>query len=277
MTNVHRITDALSLAIEAHDGQVRKSTNIPYISHPLAVASLVLEYGGSEDQVIAGLLHDAIEDGGSAYAPRIAATFGAEVLALVEACSDGTAESKAEAKTPAAKKADWKRRKLDYLQRLETEDPAALLVTACDKLHNARAIVADLERIGTAVFERFTAGRDGTLWYYTEAHAVLKRRQCPVSYSLGDVLVRMRYVSKKNDDLNGALAFAATLDSKERAQFSAILGGLQTTAQALLSDGSRTLGFVSEHQQRLIAICQQIDAIEVDAELLPARHQDRAK
>jgi (p)ppGpp synthase/HD superfamily hydrolase len=129
MTISHRLADALALAVEAHDGQVRKGTQIRYISHPLAVASLVLEYGGSEDQAIAGLLHDAIEDGGSAYAPRIAAAFGPEVLALVEACSDGTAESKAKATTPAAKKADWRRRKLDYLKRLETEDPAALLVT----------------------------------------------------------------------------------------------------------------------------------------------------
>jgi (p)ppGpp synthase/HD superfamily hydrolase len=199
MTISHRLADALALAVEAHDGQVRKGTQIRYISHPLAVASLVLEYGGSEDQAIAGLLHDAIEDGGSAYAPRIAAAFGPEVLALVEACSDGTAESKAKATTPAAKKADWRRRKLDYLKRLETEDPAALLVTACDKLHNARAIVSDLERIGQRVFERFTAGREGTLWYYSQAETVLRRRQCEVAEALATVLTQMRQLCVTRD------------------------------------------------------------------------------
>jgi (p)ppGpp synthase/HD superfamily hydrolase len=191
----HRLSDALSLAVEAHDGQVRKSTNTAYVSHPMAVASLVLEYGGSEDQAIAGLLHDAIEDGGAAYAPEIAARFGPDVLALVEACSDGTAESKAKAITPAAKKADWRRRKLDYLQRLETEDLSALLVTACDKLHNARAIVADLKSIGLQVFDRFTAGREGTLWYYTQAEAVLRARQCPVADDLREVVERMHLLT----------------------------------------------------------------------------------
>ena len=147
---------------------------------------------GYRDQAIAGLLHGAIEDGGGAYAPKIVAQFWPEVLALVEACSDGTAESKAKATTPATKKADWGQRKEAYLLRVETEDPAALLVTACDKLHNARAIVTDLEQVGLPVFDRFTAGRDGTLWYYAQAEAVLRSRECPVVDTLAAAVTRMR-------------------------------------------------------------------------------------
>lgn len=186
-----RLGAALAMAMEAHQGQFRKGTDIPYISHPMAVASLVIEFGGSEDQVIAGLLHDAIEDGGEAYAARIREAFGPAVLALVEACSDGTAESKAAAVTPEAKQADWKRRKEDYLARLEIEGPAALLVTACDKLHNARAIVADLEAIGPVVFDRFTAGKVGTLWYYREVESVLRERGSPAASKLSAVVREM--------------------------------------------------------------------------------------
>jgi (p)ppGpp synthase/HD superfamily hydrolase len=186
-----RLADALAMAVEAHQGQVRKGTDIPYIAHPMAVASLVIEHGGSEDQAIAGLLHDAIEDGGEAYAVRIREAFGPHVLALVEACSDGTAESKAAATTPEAKRADWKRRKDGYLIRLRTEGAEALLVTACDKLHNVRAIVADLGTVGPAVFERFTAGRAGTLWYYREVEAVVRQRACPVASTLSAVVCEM--------------------------------------------------------------------------------------
>ncbi|MEO8777309.1 MAG: HD domain-containing protein [Rhodanobacter sp.] len=110
----------------------------PYLSHPLAVSALVLEYEGIENQAIAGLLHDASKDGGSAYAPKIAGKFGPDVLGLVEACSDGTAESKAKAITPAAKKADWPQRKDGYLLRLEIEDPAALLHSLRQAAQSAR-------------------------------------------------------------------------------------------------------------------------------------------
>ncbi len=186
-----RLGDAMAMAVQAHQGQFRKGTNVPYIAHPIAVAALVIEHGGSEDQAIAGLLHDAIEDGGEDYATQIREAFGPAVLALVEACSDGTAESKAAAVTPEAKRADWKQRKDGYLARLRTEDPEALLVTACDKLHNTRAIVADLETIGPVVFDRFTAGREGTLWYYREVEAVLRQRGNPVATALSTAVSEM--------------------------------------------------------------------------------------
>lgn len=180
-----RLANALAMAAEAHRGQFRKGTGIPYISHPMAVASLVIEHGGTEDQAIAGLLHDAIEDGGAAYALRIEEAFGSAVLALVEACSDGTAEEKLEAGgSLEAKREDWQRRKDNYLARLRTEGAEALLVTACDKLHNVRTIVADLQTVGPAVFDRFTAGRDGTFWYYREVEAVLRSRGVSVAAEL---------------------------------------------------------------------------------------------
>lgn len=135
------LAQALAMAERAHARQFRKGTSIPYIAHPMAVASLVLDYGGTPEQGAAALLHDVIEDGGQRFAGDIERQFGGHVLAIVEACTDGTAESKAKATSPAAKRADWKRRKLDYLARLRQESDEALLVSACDKLHNARAIV----------------------------------------------------------------------------------------------------------------------------------------
>ena len=170
-TITRRLADALALAIEAHDGQSRKGTCIPYITHPLAVASLVLDYGGSEDQAIAALLHDAIEDGKDKpgcepYAARILEAFGPAVLAMVEGCTDGTAKDKSAA---ADTLADWQIRKDGYLAAL-AQHPASdptLLVSCCDKLHNARAILADLRALGPVVFDRFKGAREGTLWYYS--------------------------------------------------------------------------------------------------------------
>jgi (p)ppGpp synthase/HD superfamily hydrolase len=155
------------------------------------VASLVIEHGGGEDQVLAALLHDVLEDGGASYARDIEASLGPEVLALVEACSDGTAEAKASV-AAEDKQADWKARKNAYLARLDTESPEALLVTGCDKLHNALSILGDLERIGPAVFDRFTGGLDGTLWYYATAASRLEARGCPVAPALSDVVARIR-------------------------------------------------------------------------------------
>ncbi|HEX5952142.1 MAG TPA: HD domain-containing protein [Rhodanobacteraceae bacterium] len=169
-----RLAAALALAHDAHRIQKRKGTDIPYIAHPMAVASLVLEYGGSEDQAIAALLHDTVEDGGEAYAGRIGAAFGPGVLAMVRDCTDGSFEQKAAARTPHAKYAEWRVRKQAYMQHLRATpaDSPALLVSACDKLHNARAILADLRLLGDALFDRFTGRRDGTLWYYDELSGI---------------------------------------------------------------------------------------------------------
>jgi (p)ppGpp synthase/HD superfamily hydrolase len=138
---------------------------------------VILEYGGNEDQAIAGLLHDVLEDCGEEHESLIRERFGDAVIGIVKDCTDGTAKDKAAAETPEAKLADWKRRKRAYLDHIGHEADASLLVSACDKLHNARAILSDLQgTAGIRVFERFTAGREGTLQYYeTLARIFLKR------------------------------------------------------------------------------------------------------
>lgn len=187
-----RFTDAVDYARTAHAGHYRKGTRIPYLYHLLGVASLALEHGGDEDQAIAGLLHDVLEDCGHEHEASIRARFGHGVADIVLACTDGHAEQKAAATSPAAKRLDWLVRKQRYLAHLAEGEPAALLVSGCDKLHNARAIVGDLEgAAGQAVFERFTAGRDGTLRYYAAVAEVFTRRQVAVAPALDAAVDRM--------------------------------------------------------------------------------------
>ena len=154
--NPDRLADAFTFAATAHAAQVRKGTSIPYVSHLMSVSALVLEHGGDEDQAIAGLLHDVIEDCGIVNEPVIREKFGERVARIVRACTDADT-------TP---KPPWLERKTRYLQHLQQEGPDVLLVSACDKLHNARAIVSDQHAIGSAVFKRFSASREQVLWYY---------------------------------------------------------------------------------------------------------------
>jgi (p)ppGpp synthase/HD superfamily hydrolase len=155
-----RLASAMSYAALIHGTQKRKGTAIPYVSHLMSVSALVMEYGGDEDQAIAGLLHDALEDCGAQHERVIRENWGGRVATIVRDCTDGVPDEKGE-------KANWHDRKKAYLEHLRSVDGDTLLVSACDKLHNARAIVADL-RAGNYVFSRFKAGRDGTLWYYAE-------------------------------------------------------------------------------------------------------------
>lgn len=158
---------ALAMAAEAHRGQIRKGTHnalglpLPYITHPVAVATLVQRYGGDEEQILAALLHDVLEDGGPTWREPIRATFGDAVLALVEFCTDGVPDV-------AGHKPPWRGRKEAYLAHLRTATGPGLLVSACDKLTNLQAILLDLTEIGEAVWARFTGGKAGSLWYYTE-------------------------------------------------------------------------------------------------------------
>ncbi|HET9895488.1 MAG TPA: HD domain-containing protein [Streptosporangiaceae bacterium] len=147
-----RFQHAFTLASQIHATQVRKGTAIPYLAHLMSVAALVLEHGGGEDAAIAALLHDAIEDSddGAATEMRIRSELGARVAAIVAACSDAVGE-------PGRPKPPWRDRKQAYLRRLAAEDdPDVLLVSACDKLHNARSIAADLRDAGPAVWQRFS-------------------------------------------------------------------------------------------------------------------------
>ena len=184
-----RISEALALAVKAHDGQTRKGTNIPYIAHPLGVAAIALDYGATEDQAIAALLHDVLEDGGAHYADDIRESFGEAVLAIVEGCTDGVPDAQ-------GKKADWKERKLHYLDHLATASDEIILVSGADKLHNARAIVSDLQSIGPKVFNRFTAGRDGTLWYYRQLADIFSRRGAAMAKQLNAAVTEMEQLAQ---------------------------------------------------------------------------------
>ena len=124
----------------------------------MSVSALVMEFGGDEDQAIAGLLHDALEDCGLEHEKVISANWGERVAQIVRDCTDGVPDSE-------GKKLEWHTRKQRYLEHLGQVSSDSLLVSACDKLHNARTIVADLCS-GHDVFARFKAGRSGTVWYY---------------------------------------------------------------------------------------------------------------
>lgn len=188
-----RFTAAVDYARVAHAQQTRKGTAIPYIEHLLGVASLVLGHGGDQDQAIAGLLHDVLEDCGEAHAAAIGDRFGARVLAIVRGCTDGTAEGKAALNGPDARRRDWLRRKQAYLAHLAHASDDMLLVSGCDKLHNARAIVADLERldVGCGVFDRFAGGRDGTLTYYRLLADLFTQRGAAMAGALEREVERM--------------------------------------------------------------------------------------
>lgn len=152
-----RFSEALTLACVLHRTQARKGTQIPYVAHLLSVAAIALEHGATEDEAIAAVLHDAVEDqGGAPIADRIRQAFNDEVARIVLACSD----------TDVLPKPPWRQRKEAYVEHLKTASPSVRLVSASDKLHNARAILADYRHDGEELWDRFNGGRDGTLWYY---------------------------------------------------------------------------------------------------------------
>src|SRR4051794_11960570 len=155
-----RFQDALGYAAELHAEQKRKGSEIPYVSHLLGVAALVIDAGGDEDEAIAALLHDAVEDqGGEVTLGLIRQQFGNRVADIVKACSD----------TDVQPKPPWRARKEAYIAHLHDPalPPGTLRVSLADKLHNARAILFDL-RSGQDVFSRFSASREETHWYYDE-------------------------------------------------------------------------------------------------------------
>ncbi len=157
MQLTHRFQDALDYAFQLHNSQRRKGTDIPYVAHLLGVTAIVLEAGGDEDQAIAALLHDAVEDqGGVKTLEAIRSRFGERVAQIVDGCTDAY----------QIPKPPWKERKERYLQRLHSEPEEVRLVSLADKLHNARSIVLDLRQNGGKTFNRFKGGKAGTLWYY---------------------------------------------------------------------------------------------------------------
>jgi len=155
-----RFLDALEVAAVMFATTRRKKTKIPYVAHLLGVCAIVLEHGGSENEAIAALLHDTLEDiTPTKQARRTVRAFGDDVYGIVVGCTDGTPNRK-------GRKAPWRERKESFIAALEHEPGPVLLVSAADKLHNARAIVADLRVIGDRVWKRFNAPKDDILWYF---------------------------------------------------------------------------------------------------------------
>ena len=162
-----RFITAVAYATALHRNQTRKSTANPYICHPLGVASLIIEVGGDEDQAIAGLLHDIAEDcGGESRLKDIEEMFGKRVSLIVRGCSDSLL-------AVGEEKAEHGPRKEAHLNHLRLADADILLVTAADKLHNARAIVMDLQTEGNSVWDRFSAGREYVIGYYNSIFQIL--------------------------------------------------------------------------------------------------------
>lgn len=165
-----RFTEALTLAATLHRAQLRKGTGVPYVSHLMSVCALVLEDGGGEDEAVAALLHDALEDQAHQIgADKIERRFGPAVREIVEACTDTPPDHEGEEK-PA-----WRPRKEAYVAHLRAGGPS-FRVSLADKVHNARSILRDLEVHGPEVWSRFTGRRDGTLWYYRALAAAFRER-----------------------------------------------------------------------------------------------------
>ena len=165
-----RFEEALTYAARLHARQLRKGTQTPYFSHLMGVAALVLEHGGDEDQAIAALLHDAVEDqGGLETLGQIRTLFGEQVAYLVEGCTDAY-------QTP---KPPWRQRKEQYIQHLRGAKDDVRLISLADKVHNARSILNTLRCEGQRTWERFKGGRDGTLWYYQTLVEVFQADQQP--------------------------------------------------------------------------------------------------
>jgi (p)ppGpp synthase/HD superfamily hydrolase len=161
--------DAFTEARRLHGGQRRKGTDIPYIAHLMSVAAIVLEDEGSEDEAVAALLHDVLEDvPGEATVDYVRERFGDLVAEIVFACSDTTVQPKP----------PWRARKEAYIAHLEQAPAEVLRVSLADKLHNARAILYDLRTIGDSLWSRFTAASAADqLWYYRSLAETFRRRK----------------------------------------------------------------------------------------------------
>jgi (p)ppGpp synthase/HD superfamily hydrolase len=186
-----RFGEALKFAFELHQDQYRKGSQTPYISHLLCVTAIVLEHGGSEDQAIAALLHDAVEDqGGYETLAEIKEHFGSEVAEIVEDCTDAYT-------TP---KPRWRERKTDYLEKLKGASEKTILVSLADKIHNARSIKNDLEIFGEDVWNKFNGGKEGTLWYYQSLVDIFLSSPYPtLTAELKDLVSEITILAKARD------------------------------------------------------------------------------
>ena len=189
-----RFARALSLAVEWHGAQTRKGVDIPYMSHLMTVSSLVMEHGGNEDEAIAALFHDALEDAPDAAeaANREALMreeFGDTVAEIVLGCTDGKPND-------GGVKAPWKVRKTAYLDAMSSKPASTLLVAGSDKLHNLTCTVRDLRKDGPETLARFSAGAEGLAWYYSEIGRSLTERGIPVAGEYNMLLAEFKEMLK---------------------------------------------------------------------------------
>ncbi len=158
MLTTGKLADAIKFAIDKHDGQLRKGTSIPYISHPLTVCALVLEAGGTEDEACAAVLHDVVEDRRDLPIEQLIRNqFGEHVANIVMACTE-----------PDRSDFSWQERKDRYLEHLKVADASARLICAKDKLHNCLSLVGDLRRHGSKVWLRFNTSSERSIWFYRQ-------------------------------------------------------------------------------------------------------------
>jgi GTP pyrophosphokinase len=186
----NRFADALTYASQLHAVQVRKGTKIPYVTHLLSVAAVVLEHGATEDEAIAALLHDAIEDqGGAPTREEIRRRFGDAVVSIVDGCTDAE----------VIPKPPWRQRKEHHIAELQHASASVLLVSAADILHNARAILADYRQQGEALWSRFRAGKEEQLWYYRSFLKALRDNPASnrsLNDELGQVVAELESLAK---------------------------------------------------------------------------------
>ncbi len=186
-----RFEDALVFAAQLHARQTRKGSEVPYISHLLSVTGLALEHGADEDEAIAALLHDAVEDqGGKETLREIGGRFGERVAQIVQECSDAD----------EVPKPPWRERKEAYIARLSTVSPSARLISGADKLHNSRATLMDYRRFGEHLWGRFSATRNELLWYYRSVADILREfENSPLTEELHRTVSEMEALAAVND------------------------------------------------------------------------------
>ncbi len=154
------VARALRRALEAHAGQTRKGSDVPYVTHCIRVAALVMQHGGTPEQIAIALLHDTVEDCDEVTEASLTVEFGTRVAAQVAVLSDTLPGDTVSRKSP------WRERKEAYIARLRGADETVHLVAACDKLDNLRSLVADIDQHGVVTLERFSASPRQTRWYY---------------------------------------------------------------------------------------------------------------
>ncbi len=184
-----KFENALHYAVLVHAHQVRKGSGTPYIAHLLGVASIALENGANEGEAIAALLHDAGEDaGGDGRIADIRHRFGDAVADIVQGCTDAV----------TIPKPPWRKRKEDYIAHVSTVSASVRLVSASDKLYNARAILADFRQVGDEVWTRFKGGKDGTLWYYRSLITAFRQAsKSPLIDELDRVVTELEHLAIK--------------------------------------------------------------------------------